>query len=301
MKPQLSLGPVLFYWEADKWRDFYFRMADEAPVDIVYVGEVVCSKRAPFYEPLYDEVSERLKRAGKKVVLSTLAEIAVAQDRKAVDRLCERKNDMIEANDAAALWRLSGRPHHIGPFVNAYNEGTLAFLAKNGAVHACLPPELSSVSLAMLTEEAKKLPVTLEAQVYGRIPLALSARCYHARAHGRIKDNCRYACGEDPDGMTLKTMQDRPFLAINGIQTLSHACLNLAQEIHALAAMGVACFRLSPHTCDMAKVAGIFRDLADGAASLAQACESLKKCGPDLPFANGFYHRKEGHRWLAWA
>ncbi|HUI94161.1 MAG TPA: U32 family peptidase, partial [Xanthobacteraceae bacterium] len=36
----LTLGPVLFNWPADRWRDFYVRIADEAPVDRVCVGEV---------------------------------------------------------------------------------------------------------------------------------------------------------------------------------------------------------------------------------------------------------------------
>ena len=30
---KLTLGPILFNWEADAWRDFYFRIADEARVD----------------------------------------------------------------------------------------------------------------------------------------------------------------------------------------------------------------------------------------------------------------------------
>lgn len=28
--PSLSMGPVLFLWDGPKWRDFYFRIADEA-------------------------------------------------------------------------------------------------------------------------------------------------------------------------------------------------------------------------------------------------------------------------------
>ncbi|MET3221923.1 hypothetical protein ABIF35_002710 [Bradyrhizobium japonicum] len=27
---QLSLGPVLYNWAPERWRDFYFRIADEA-------------------------------------------------------------------------------------------------------------------------------------------------------------------------------------------------------------------------------------------------------------------------------
>ena len=39
---KLTLGPNLFNWQPDVWRDFYFRIADEASVDTVAVGEVVC-------------------------------------------------------------------------------------------------------------------------------------------------------------------------------------------------------------------------------------------------------------------
>ena len=49
---ELTLGPVLFNWEPERWRDFYFRIADEAPVGTVYLGEVICFKRAPLFERL---------------------------------------------------------------------------------------------------------------------------------------------------------------------------------------------------------------------------------------------------------
>lgn len=71
MKPTLTLGPVLFNWPAERWRDFYARIADEAPVDAVVVGEIVCSKRAPFLAPVMDEVIARLAAAGKEVWLAS--------------------------------------------------------------------------------------------------------------------------------------------------------------------------------------------------------------------------------------
>src|SRR5215470_11870052 len=48
---QLSLGPMLYNWAPERWRDFYFRIADEAPIDTVVIGEIVCSKRLPFIAP----------------------------------------------------------------------------------------------------------------------------------------------------------------------------------------------------------------------------------------------------------
>ena len=56
--PSLSLGPVYYLWDGPKWRDFYFRIADEAPVSHVILGETVCSKRQHFIEPYLAEVVE---------------------------------------------------------------------------------------------------------------------------------------------------------------------------------------------------------------------------------------------------
>ena len=79
---KLTLGPVLYNWEPTLWRDFYFRIADEAPVDTVCVGEVVCSKRLPFFQDLVPEVAERLTNAGKEVLLSSQALVTLERERK---------------------------------------------------------------------------------------------------------------------------------------------------------------------------------------------------------------------------
>lgn len=297
MTPQLTLGPVLFHWPAEKWRDFYFRIAEEAPVDTVYVGEAVCSKRTPFYAPHYEEVSARLKNAGKRVVFSTLAEVMIKRDRKIVEDLCRLEGILVEANDTSALWHLSGRAHSIGPFMNVYNEDTLTFLALNGAEHVCLPFELPAQSISLMAKKANKLVVTMEVQVYGRIPLALSARCYHARAHGRVKDNCQFVCEKDPDGMELKTLQGKPFLTVNGIQTMSYTCLNLVQEMEEMKNMGITHFRLSPHSHDMVETAKLFRAALDNIIAPEKVTARLRETGLNVPFSNGFYHKTEGYRW----
>ena len=43
-KPKISLGPLLYYWSRDDVFSFYEAIADTA-IDIVYLGETVCSKR----------------------------------------------------------------------------------------------------------------------------------------------------------------------------------------------------------------------------------------------------------------
>lgn len=297
MTPVLTLGPVLFNWSPEAWRDFYFQIADESPVERVYVGEVICSKRAPLFKDYFDAVMTRLQAAGKTPVISTLAEVSSTIDRRLAEKMANYEGFLIEANDASALWHLKDKPHLIGPYVNVYNEESLTFFAEKGARSICLPPEMPASGIKELGAVAAQLGVDLEVQVYGRIPLALSARCYHARAHGLTKDSCKFICDKDPDGMVLRTLDDQPFLAINGIQTMSYHCLNLANELSALAATGIGRFRISPHAQGTLTVTQVFRDILDEKISPEEANAALEEVHFDAPFSNGFYHQKAGTEW----
>lgn len=294
----LTLGPVLFNWQPETWRDFYFRIADEAPADTAYLGEAICFKRAPLFDDYLAAVTARLKQAGKTVVRSTLAEVMSKQERQQVEDVCADVSALVEANDGSALYHLRGRPHHAGPFINVYNERTIAVLAREGVTNICLPPEMPASAVAALAPEAAKLGVSLEVQVFGRLPLALSERCYHARAHGRSKDTCQFVCQQDPDGMTLRTLEGEPFLAVNGIQTMSYDYLNLLGEVAALQDMGVARLRLSPHRCDMVAVAEVFRGVLDKRLDVAEGEARLAALNLPAPFSNGFYYGKPGHRMI---
>jgi collagenase-like PrtC family protease len=291
---ELTLGPVLFNWAPEVWRDFYFRIAEEAAVATVYLGEVVCSKREPLFSAVREEVTDRLTAAGKTVVFSTLAQVMHKLDRRSVESICACENVFVEANDASALFHLRGRPHHIGPHINVYNEDTLNLLADNGACSVCVPSEMPASAIAALAPAAAARGVALEAQVFGRMSLALSARCYHARAHGRTRDSCQFVCEQDADGLELKTIEGKPFLAINGIQTLSYTYLNLIAELPRLREIGVSRFRLSPHACDMVDIAAVFRAVLDGSMDTTEAAGRIATATSDAPFSNGFFYRRPG-------
>ena len=126
------------------------------------------------------------------------------------------------------------------------------------------------------------------------LPLALSGRCYHARLHGLHKDSCQFTCEKDADGLAVDTLDDQPFLAINGIQTLSYGYLNLAAEIEDMLALGIGHFRLSPHRTDMIAVATIFADRLAGRSDGPTAMKALGALGIG-PFVNGFWHGLAGH------
>lgn len=291
--PKLSLGPILFNWSAERKNDFYARIADEAPIDIVHLGEVVCPKRAPFYDPELPAVIERLQRAGKEVVLSTYALILDDRDLEAVRGHCAVDEVGLEANDIATVGMLAGRPHAVGPFLNIYNAGTAQFLADNGATRLCLPCELSKDAMTTIATELGDA-VAVEAQIFGRAPLAISARCYHARAHGLQKDSCRYVCGEDLDGKPVDTLDGEAFLAINGLQTLSHHYLELSDVVADLRAGGVSVFRLSPHACDMVAVASHYRQLLDGGLEAEVVRSAIADLIAPEEIANGYAHGTVG-------
>ncbi len=301
MTTKLTLGPIAYHWPAEERRDFYARIADEAPVDEVYLGEVICSKRAPFHEPDLPAMIERLERAGKTVILSSLAEVMLKRERKATEDLAAMDHPEIEINNAAGLYARGKRPHRIGPFMNAYNEATIAWLAGQGATHVSLPTELPAEAIAVAAQAARGLGLGVEVQVFGRASLAVSARCYHARAHGRTKDNCQFVCEDDPDGMPLRTRDDAPILRVNGIQTQSESYVDLLPETGRLVADGVTHLRLMPQAVDMVAVAEIFRGTLDRALETSEAEARLRAVCTGTRFSNGFYHGQAGYRRIAGA
>jgi len=202
MNAKLTLGPVLFNWKPDVWRDFYFRIADEADVDTVYVGEAVCSKRSPFYAPHIADVIERLHGAGKEVIVSTLALIMNSREMNELRDTAGDRDLMIEANDVSACALLAGRPHAIGPYVNIYNEGTLKYFTDRGATRVCLPVELGRDALVALAKDTPSRAggPSVRASALGGFGALLSCARAHA-AQGqlpvRVRSRPRWPGGRD--------------------------------------------------------------------------------------------------------
>jgi O2-independent ubiquinone biosynthesis protein UbiV len=279
----LTLGPVLYNWPIARWIDFYSRIADEAPVDRVCIGETVCSKRKPFVDEVILGTVDRLERGGKEIVYSTLALPTTKREVRDIGDMIQA-GYLVEANDITTVHLLNGRPHVVGPFLNIYNEVALTVHLKLGATRVCLPPELPLSSIHTMAAGNN----AVEVFAFGRPPLALSARCYHARSHGMPKDACQFVCERDSDGMDVSTIDGVPFLAVNGIQTLGYVVTAAVREIGALREAGVVSLRLSPQTCDMVRVATIFRGLADGHTTEKEATEALGALALPGPMSDGF-------------
>ncbi|MBF0167221.1 MAG: U32 family peptidase [Alphaproteobacteria bacterium] len=291
---KISIGPLLFHWTPEQRRDFYFRLADEAPVDTVHLGEVVCSKRSPFFDPMIPEVAERLQKAGKEVVLSTLALVTSKREMEALEGATE-SGLLVEINDVAGVPAVKGQPFVVGPYINLFNEDTLKVFAGLGAVRACLHVELSSQAARLLS--GAKGRVELEMIAFGRLPLSVSARCYHARAHGLAKDSCQYVCESDADGKPVDTLDGRNILVVNGTETMSHGYVNLAAKLPELREIGIGRVRLSPQKTDMVAIAKIWRDAIDDRISPDEAAAALRTVCGDVPFVDGYWQGREGLVW----
>ncbi len=292
----LTVGPNPFFWDAASWRDFYARLADEAPVDRVVLGELVCSKRLPFYQAEIPAAVERLRAAGKAVALTSLALITLKRERSLTAELAATGLE-VELGDLTALAHLpEGAAFSVGPLVNVYNEGTLGWLAARGATRICLPPEVQPGPLAVLAQSS---PVPLEVWGWGRLPLAISARCYHARLHDRAKDNCRFVCDQDPDGRPVDTLDGQRFLAVNGVQTLSAACASAAHALPRLRAAGVAGLRLQPQPEGFVEVCALFRALTEGRIEAAEFDARARPLAPGGRFCDGFLTGTAGVAWSA--
>lgn len=293
---ELTIGPNQFFWKADEWLALYTELA-HAPVDRVVLGELVCSKRLPFYQNKIPAAIDTLINAGKQVALTSLALVTLKRERKMTAELGDLGVE-VEVNDLTALAHLpQGTPFSVGPLVNVYNEGTLAWLAKRGATRICLPPELPLASVETLARVAADLGVTIEVWGHGRLPLAISGRCYHARLHGRTKDNCQFACEDDPDGMDLETRDGQPFLAVNGVQTLSDTHASVAYQIEALQTAGVGALRLSPQSGDFAGLATLYRQRMSGELDGDALVAALHTQHPDIRLSDGFLTGAYGAEW----
>lgn len=293
-KLELTLGPVLYHWDPQDWRDFYVRMADEAPLDRVVLGEIVCSKREPFYEKLIEQVAERLERGGKTVSLASLILVSTPRERRLTEALARQTERLVEINDLAAATAAEGRAHAIGPYVNVYNELAAAVFVRCGAQRIALPPETPLDTIAAIAAALPGIP--LEVFAFGKAPLAISARCYHARLEGLTKDSCRFVCSRDGDGLTVDTLDGVAFLTMNGVQTQAHACTSLIGDVDDLRAAGAAALRLSPQQGDMVAVAKTFRAVADGTMDGVEGERRLAEAYPGVPFANGFLRGAPGAR-----
>jgi len=289
---KLSLGPLQYYWPRQTVFDFYEAVAGTS-VDIVYLGEVTCSRRHELRLSDWMDVARLLQEAGKTPILSTMVLLESGADVSAMHKVLDNGEFGVEANDMGAVSAVAGRlPFVAGPHLNLYNGPALDWMASLGASRWVAPLEMRRDDLAILQGER---PATLQTEVFahGRLPLAFSARCFTARHRNLPKDDCRFSCMDHPDGLMMRTREKSEFLVLNGIQTQSARVHSLIDVWDELVTLGVDVARISPQSAHTTEIIGLYDTVRSGRTSPAAARQTLLDWLPDKD-CNGYWHGQPG-------
>ncbi|WP_305369784.1 U32 family peptidase [Photobacterium leiognathi] len=284
-----SLGPLLYFWPKNDVEAFY-QQAKNSNVDIIYLGESVCSKRRELKPAQWLEIAKDIATSGKQVVLSTMALLEAPSEVNIMKKYVDNGDFIIEANDVSAIQLASQAkiPFVVGPAVNCYNAQTLNLFLKQGMTRWCMPVELSREWLSNTLTECEKLGIRnkFETEVfsYGYLPLAYSARCFTARAENRAKDDCETCCIKYPQGITVNSQENQKVFTLNGIQTQSGYCYNLINDLKGMADL-VDVVRLSPLGLDTLSLVDDFR--SNEQSEVRHQLEDTHQC-------NGYWHSLAG-------
>ncbi len=296
---ELTLGPVLFEWKREDLLRFYDEVAD-MDVDTVYLGELVCDKRNLGAGDI-TSIAQKLKAAGKKVVLSSLVVVSNEIELERTRQLVELPYP-IEANDMSVLNMVDteSRELRAGPHITTYNVPSVQFLQGIGIEYVTFPVELSGESIGYNIEHTG---IKGEVFAHGRVPLAFSWRCYTSKAHGLGKSDCKHDCSRDPDGMEIKSVEGEPLFTINGTTILSATTYSLIEFTDDLKSKGVQALRISPQSTGTGEVVRIFRARLEGGISAEEALDGLISLSHKIEgsggLCNGWWLGRAGREYVS--
>lgn len=251
---KFSLGAIQYFWPKQVVQNFYRQAADSA-VDIVYLGETVCSKRRELKYEDYMELAHMLREAGKQVCLSTMTLLEAPSELRELRRYCDNGEFLVEANDVGGISLLQENqlPFIAGPAINCYNHHSVRRLLNMGMTRWVVPVELSRDWLQDLLGQTLITDVRgcfeTEVFAFGHMPLAWSGRCFTARSENRPKDQCELCCIQYPEGRTVTSQDGQQVFVLNGIQTQSGTRYNLVNQLGSMQGL-VDVVRLSPQLDD---------------------------------------------------
>ncbi len=293
IRMKLSLGPIPFLWEKNRIISFYKEIADTA-VSVVYVGEVVCSKRAIIGPDMLMTICKMLTDAGKEVVISTFGLMTNQEELEFAEKLCTLPAP-IEVNNIGILNFCEGKETIAGPHLAIYNGPAAGYFASIGVKRIVFMPELGSDAIRSVSSSVPS--IEKEIITFGNLPLAFSWRCYTARALGVSKENCAISCIRYPEGMPLETMDKMPVYNINGTQIVSAQKVCMIEEMELLKDIGIGYMRIIPHATATSEIIHIYNSVINGSIIPSVAVEELRKFAPE-GISNGWFHGQPGWEYV---
>ncbi len=303
---EFTVGALSYWWPRATLLAFYAEIADSV-ASCVVLGETVCSRRNEMRPGDWLALARELRQAGKEVVLASLPLLSSESEWRAVRDLAGQEEFLVEAGDASALHALDqaaeqrGSPARfvLGPHLNIYNTQALREHASLGAVHWVAPVDLPAAAIGRVNPPQDRVcgphgALSTEAWGFGRLALAMSARCFTARHHRLRKDACEFRCRDDADGLRLDSSEGQAFLCINGTQIQSAGLHAVLGEWPALRAAGVGRLRLSPCSRGFAEVLHCFESVCNDGADPAHALEHLRAMDLPGPLVDGYVRGTAG-------
>lgn len=279
-----SLGTVTYPWTITQLREFYTQVAITPEINKVYLGEVVCSKRAALINKYLPELIQLLQNANKEVYLAT--PLLNNDDESYLlmlnnINLAKEFGCGVEINDLSALKYASGLSLVAGPAINIYNQTALSVLARNQIKMICPPYEISKQIMLDLANSNMEL----EIMVFGNLPLSISSRCFTAHNLGSSREDCKLICFKHAEGVAVSSDEDNQLFMINGMQIQSAKIYNLIPQINELFSSGVRSFRINPTNLVSLK-------------TILDQIRGINNIFEHDIYVNGFYFGKEGHLWI---
>lgn len=286
-----ALGSLLYPWNATQIKQLYQDAANCSLISRVYLGEIVCAKRNPLLAKYLPIIVDELQAAGKQIIFSTPI---LHNDEESHQlmlsniELARQYQCPIEINDLAGLKHATGLEIIIGPYINTYNQASLAVFARNGAQRICPPFEVNRGVIADLAT----FGLPLEVNIFGRVALSISSRCFIAHNLNIERDNCKLACFKHSAGFNAGSEQQELF-NLNGMQVQSAKIYNLIKEIPDLQSIAVHNFRINPTPeFSLNQISALIT------AQLSSTPDSFLTEQQNQLFANGFYHNQEGYKFI---
>ena len=286
---ELCLGPSLYNWKREDFTNLYRRVA-ESPVDTVYIGEVICTKRAGLSIDQIERLAAELTDRGKRVILSTPAIVAGPQELDYIEKILKLPYP-VEANDMSVFNLAGGRKELVaGPHIEVYNPVGVEFLMEQGISRVVFPVELP---FETIEDCVSKTGIFAEVVAHGHLPLAFSWRCYTLRAEGLKRSDCKNQCSLWPEGMELKTLEGERVFSINGTSVMSAKALCLVELLPQMEAAGIGAVRIYPHHRHTIETIEIYKGVIDGTLSPIDAMKGLRSLYEE-DFVNGWFYGKAG-------
>lgn len=193
------LGLVFYYWLKEMLEDFYQQVV-KSSVDVIYLGEVVCSKCCVIKVGDWLEMVKFFVVSGKQVVFFILVLVQVLFELSELKCYVDNGDFLLEVSDFGVvnLCVECKLLFVVGYVLNCYNVVMLCWLLKEGMVCWCMLVELFCDWLVNLFNQCDELGICNQFEVevlsYGYLLLVYFVCCFIVCLEDCLKDECEICC-----------------------------------------------------------------------------------------------------------